>query len=76
MSIGRVNAAEFISRYLGEPHDSDVGGEAGHQLFNAAHADICCPPTGHRISWSERLLQRYRHVAPDVKGCSVHGVRR
>lgn len=52
MTIGRVNAAKFISRSLGEPHDSDFGGEEAHQLFNAAHADICCPPTGHRISWS------------------------
>ncbi|MFD8462679.1 hypothetical protein ACFV27_38750 [Streptomyces antimycoticus] len=53
MTIGRVNAVKFISRYLGEPHDSDFGGEEAHQLFNAAHADICCPPTGHRISWSD-----------------------
>ncbi|MBG7704608.1 hypothetical protein HCJ76_42605 [Streptomyces sp. MC1] len=53
MITGRVNAAKFISRYLGEPHDSDFGGEEAHQLFNAAHADICCPPAGHRISWSD-----------------------
>ncbi|MGV9313583.1 hypothetical protein ACWDR0_15535 [Streptomyces sp. NPDC003691] len=53
MSRGRVNAAKFISRYLGEPHDSDFGGEAAHQLFSAAHADICCSPAGHRISWSD-----------------------
>lgn len=55
MTIGRVNAAKFISRSLGEPHDSDFGGEEAHQLFNAAHADadICCSPTGHRISWSD-----------------------
>ncbi|MFI0505873.1 hypothetical protein ACH3WN_23925 [Streptomyces albogriseolus] len=53
MTIGRVNAAKFISRSLGEPHDSDFGGEEAHQLFNVAHADICCPPTGHRISWSD-----------------------
>ncbi|MFE3126661.1 hypothetical protein ACFXHD_24920 [Streptomyces hydrogenans] len=53
MIRGRVNAAKFISRKLGEPYDSDFGGEAAHQLFSAAHADIWCPPAGHRISWSD-----------------------
>ncbi|MFC7818688.1 hypothetical protein ACFUTR_29115 [Streptomyces sp. NPDC057367] len=53
MTISRANAAKFISRYLGEPHDSDFGGEEAHKLFNTAHADICCPPTGHRINWSD-----------------------
>ncbi|MFI0243103.1 hypothetical protein [Streptomyces sp. NPDC016845] len=53
MTIGRVNAAKFISRYLGEPHDADLGGEEAHELFNSAHADICCPPSGHRIGWRD-----------------------
>jgi hypothetical protein len=53
MSIGRVNAATFISRYLGEPHDSDFGGEAAHRLFNAAQAPSAGrePGPGRRLCW-------------------------
>ncbi|MEU5900526.1 hypothetical protein [Streptomyces venezuelae] len=53
MTIGRVNAAKFISRHLGEPHDTELGGEEAHELLATAHADICCPPSGHRISWTD-----------------------
>lgn len=53
MSVGRVNAAKFISRYLPEPHETDFGSEESHRLFATAHADICCPPSGHRISWDD-----------------------
>jgi hypothetical protein len=53
MTIGRVNAAKFISRHLGEPHDTDFGGEQAHELLNTAHADICCPPSGHSINWTD-----------------------
>ncbi|WP_306317185.1 MULTISPECIES: hypothetical protein [unclassified Streptomyces] len=53
MYAPRVNAAKFISRYLGEPHETDLGGEEAHELLATAHADICCPPSGHRISWAD-----------------------
>lgn len=53
MHTARVNAAKFISRNLGEPHDTDFGGEETHQLFNAFHADISCPPSGYSISWDD-----------------------
>ncbi|KOG75240.1 hypothetical protein ADK77_02625 [Streptomyces antibioticus] len=33
--------------------DPACGGEEAHQLFNAAYADTCCPPAGHRISWRD-----------------------
>lgn len=53
MPIGRVNAAKFIARLLPEPHETDLGGEPAHELLATAHADICCPPSGHRISWAD-----------------------
>ncbi|MFG3136153.1 hypothetical protein ACGFZA_08005 [Streptomyces sp. NPDC048211] len=53
MPIGRVNAAKFIKRDLPEPHETDFGGEEAHELFNAFHADICCPPSGYSISWDD-----------------------
>ncbi|MFD8567969.1 hypothetical protein [Streptomyces sp. NPDC059639] len=53
MTVGRVNAARFISRSLGEPHDTGFGGEETHRLLATAHADISCPPSGHHISWTD-----------------------
>ncbi|MFD8919476.1 hypothetical protein ACFV0Y_16855 [Streptomyces sp. NPDC059569] len=53
MPIGRVNAAKFISRHLPEPHETDLGGEEAHRLLATAHADNCCPPSGHRIGWAD-----------------------
>ncbi|MEU7594943.1 hypothetical protein AB0B79_18195 [Streptomyces sp. NPDC039022] len=53
MAPRRINAAKFISRYLPEPHETDLGGEPAHHLLATAHADWCCPRTGHRISWSD-----------------------
>lgn len=53
MAHGRVNAAKFIARLLPEPHETDLGGEPAHHLLATAHADICCPPSGHRIGWTD-----------------------
>ncbi|MFF6966340.1 hypothetical protein ACFY9G_23595 [Streptomyces anthocyanicus] len=53
MAQGRVNAAKFIARLLPEPHETDLGGEPAHHLLATAHADIACPPLGHRIGWSD-----------------------
>lgn len=53
MTVGRVNAAKFIARLLPEPHETDLGGESAHHLMATAHADICCPPSGHRIGWTD-----------------------
>lgn len=53
MPVGRVNAAKFIARLLPEPHETELGGEEAHELLATAHADICCPPSGHRISWTD-----------------------
>ena len=53
MPIGRVNAAKFISRYLNEPHETDLGGEEAHHLIATVHADRACPPSGHSIGWSD-----------------------
>ncbi|GGP66910.1 MULTISPECIES: hypothetical protein [Streptomyces] len=53
MPIGRVNAAKFISRYLDEPHETDLGGEEAHHLIATAHADRSCPPSGHSIGWND-----------------------
>ncbi|MDQ0848049.1 hypothetical protein [Streptomyces sp. V1I6] len=54
MPYRRVNAAQFIRRELDEPYETLLGGEnseATHHLLAAVHADICCPPSGHSISW-------------------------
>lgn len=48
-----VNAAKFIARRLPEPHETELGGEESHELLATAHADICCPPAGHHISWDD-----------------------
>lgn len=53
MNAGHVNAAKFIARLLPEPHETDLGSEEAHGLLATAHADICCPPSGHRISWTD-----------------------
>ncbi|WP_053751909.1 hypothetical protein [Streptomyces sp. MMG1533] len=53
MPIGRVNAAKFIARLLPEPHETDLGGEPAHHLMATVHADRVCPPSGHRISWTD-----------------------
>ncbi|MEU6048923.1 hypothetical protein ABZ829_00605 [Streptomyces xanthochromogenes] len=53
MPIGRVNAAKFTCRYLPEPHESELGGEAAHHLLSAAHADIYTPPSGHDTPWDD-----------------------
>ncbi|WP_329351854.1 hypothetical protein OG226_41205 [Streptomyces sp. NBC_01261] len=53
MAHGRVNAAKFISRYLPEPHETELGAEPAHQLLATAHADWVCPPSGHRIGWND-----------------------
>ncbi|MBZ6207570.1 hypothetical protein KVH31_13780 [Streptomyces olivaceus] len=53
MAHGRVNAAKFIARLLPESHETELGGEPAHHLLATAHADICCPPSGHHISWSD-----------------------
>ncbi|MEU0590020.1 hypothetical protein [Streptomyces ardesiacus] len=53
MTVGRVNAAKFIARLLPEPHETELGGELAHELLATAHADICCPPSGHSISWDD-----------------------
>ncbi|MYS70374.1 hypothetical protein GTY88_08000 [Streptomyces sp. SID5926] len=53
MTQGRVNAAKFIPRLLPEPHESELDGEPAHELLATAHADICCPPSGHSISWDD-----------------------
>ncbi|MGW1546631.1 hypothetical protein [Streptomyces sp. NPDC002346] len=53
MSHTRVNAAKFISRYLDEPYETLLGGEEAHHLLATAFADRVCPPSGHRISWTD-----------------------
>lgn len=52
----RVNAAKFIARVLPAPYETLLGGpnpEAVHHLLATAHADACCPPSGHSISWQD-----------------------
>ncbi|MFF3998499.1 hypothetical protein ACFYX8_34980 [Streptomyces cyaneofuscatus] len=56
MPIARVNAAKFISRYLNEPHETDLGGEEAHHLMATVHADRACPPSGHSIGWNDCYL--------------------
>lgn len=51
MVLGHVNAAKFIARLLPEPHETDL--EPAHHLLATAHADICCPPSGHMIGWRD-----------------------
>ncbi|MHC5703940.1 hypothetical protein OTC26_021210 [Streptomyces tirandamycinicus] len=56
MAFRRVNAAKFIRRGLDEPYETLLGGEdpeATHHLLATVHADICCPPSGHSISWQD-----------------------
>jgi hypothetical protein len=53
MALGRVNAAQFISRQLPEPHEAELGGESAHHLLATAHADWVCPPSGHSIGWAD-----------------------
>lgn len=56
MTHGRVNAAKFIARKLPEPYETALGGadpEATHWLLATAHADWCCPPSGHSIPWRD-----------------------
>ena len=53
MAHGHVNAAKFISRYLPEPRETELGGELAHHLMATVHADRCCPPSGHSISWPD-----------------------
>ncbi|MFY3807775.1 hypothetical protein, partial [Escherichia coli] len=53
MAHGHVNAAKFISRYLPEPHETGLGSEPAHRRLATAHADLCCPRSGHAISWSD-----------------------
>lgn len=48
-----VNAAKWISRYLLDPHEDELGGEAAHRLLATAYANRVCPPTGHRLSWDD-----------------------
>lgn len=56
MPVGRVNAAKYISRHLGEPHETDFSGEEAHHLIATVHADRACPPSGHRIGWNDCYL--------------------
>ncbi|MFF3247371.1 hypothetical protein ACFYWY_27445 [Streptomyces sp. NPDC002870] len=54
MPYRRVNAAQFIGRVLPEPYETPLAGEdsdATHYLLATVHADFCCPPSGHSISW-------------------------
>ncbi|MFD5384219.1 hypothetical protein ACFWMG_04480 [Streptomyces sp. NPDC127074] len=53
MAHGRVNAAKFISRYLPEPHETELGGESAHRLLATVHADWCCPRSGHSAPWPD-----------------------
>ncbi|WP_028814445.1 hypothetical protein [Streptomyces flavidovirens] len=53
MPYGRVNAAKFISRYLEPAAEAALGGEESHHILATAHADRVCPPSGHRIPWSD-----------------------
>lgn len=53
MPLGRVNAAKFIARLLPEPHETELGREKAHELLATVHADICCPSSGHCISWTD-----------------------
>jgi hypothetical protein len=64
MAHGRVNAAKFIARLLPEPHETDLGGEPAHHLLATAHADICCPPSGHRIGWTDVYANANRLPLP------------
>lgn len=78
MSHARVSAAKFISRQLGEPYDTLLGGEPAHQLLAAASADRMCDPAGHWISWddcyasADLLPLPYKaRLLLDVRGCAV-----
>ncbi|MFE5618293.1 hypothetical protein [Streptomyces sp. NPDC056524] len=56
MRHSRVTAATYIARVLPDPYETVLGGsdtEATHHLLAAVHADFCCPPTGHSISWQD-----------------------
>ncbi|MGW3491962.1 hypothetical protein [Streptomyces sp. NPDC001054] len=50
MQHQRVNAAKYISRTV-PSHEEALGGEEAHRLLAEAHADIVCPPSGHRVGW-------------------------
>ncbi|MGA5794280.1 hypothetical protein ACPC27_07210 [Streptomyces cellulosae] len=74
----RVNAAHFIHRELPHPYEALLGGpdpEATHHLLATVHADICCPPSGHSISWQDcydgvqmRPLPHKAHFLLDYRG--------
>jgi hypothetical protein len=52
----RVTAAQFIARVLPDPYEARLGGldpEALHDLLATVHADFCCPPAGHAVSWQD-----------------------
>ncbi|MFE9725624.1 hypothetical protein ACFYQ5_18975 [Streptomyces sp. NPDC005794] len=51
-----MNAAKFIGRTLAQPYETELGGpapEATHHLLATAHADWCCPPSGHSTPWQD-----------------------
>ncbi|WP_019059999.1 hypothetical protein [Streptomyces prunicolor] len=53
MAHGRVNAAKFINRQLPEPYETELGGQPAHHLLATVYADWVCPPSGHRIGWTD-----------------------
>jgi hypothetical protein len=67
----RVNAAQFIARILPGPYETDLGGpdsEATHHLLATVHADFCCPPSGHSISWQDCYDSAWDRPLPHKAG--------
>ncbi|MFI6140285.1 hypothetical protein ACIBCC_19120 [Streptomyces griseus] len=56
MTIGRVNAAKYLSPTLDEPHETDFGGKEARHRMATVLADHACPPSGYSISWHDCYL--------------------
>ncbi|MBM9624211.1 hypothetical protein [Streptomyces zhihengii] len=68
MSQRRVPAAQFIDHRLGDLYEtllSGPGSEALHHLLATVLADICCPPSGHPVSWHTAYNAFSQPVMPD-----------
>ncbi|MFB7031601.1 MULTISPECIES: hypothetical protein [unclassified Streptomyces] len=76
MNHPRIPAAQFISRVLPDPYEDRLGGpdpEALHHLLAAVHADFCCPPGGHTVSWRDCYEAGQQRPLPHKAGFLLDG---
>ncbi|MFC7976629.1 hypothetical protein ACFUT3_15530 [Streptomyces cinereoruber] len=76
MTHSRVTAAQFIARVLPDPYEAQLGGpdpEALHHLLATVHADFCCPPSGHTVSWQDCYDAAQQRPLPHKAGFLLDG---